>query len=87
MAPKPVANPRKTARFYQANPDARKVKATTDTKFNKSDAQMAKRRELAKARRDKGIMGKGGADLSHTKNGKLIKESVSSNRARNRGKK
>ena len=48
---------------------------------------MAKRRELAKARRAKGMMGKGGADLSHTKDGKLVKESVSSNRARNRGKK
>ena len=87
MAPKPVANPRKTARFYQANPEARKVKAKTDTAFNAKEDQMAKRRELAKARRARGMMGKGGSDLSHTKDGKLVKESVSSNRARNRGKK
>jgi hypothetical protein len=55
--------------------------------FNAKAEQMAKRRELAKARRAKGMMGKGGLDLSHTKDGKLVKESVSSNRARNRGKK
>jgi hypothetical protein len=31
--------------------------------------------------------GKGGKDLSHTKDGKLVKEDPSANRARNRGKK
>jgi hypothetical protein len=87
MAPKPVTNPRKTARFYQANPEARKVKAKTDTAFNASSEQMAKRRELAIERRKRGVMGKGGADMSHTKDGRIVKENASSNRARNRGKK
>lgn len=87
MAPKPASNPRKTARFYQANPEARKVKAKTDTEFNKSNDQMAKRRELAIERRKRGVMGKGGADMSHTKDGRIVKENASSNRARNRGKK
>ena len=87
MAPRPVKNPRQSAAFYRANSDARKVKAKTDTAFNAKAEQMAKRRELAKARRAKGMMGKGGADLSHTKDGKLVKENASSNRARNRGKK
>ena len=73
MAPRPVKNPRQSAAFYRANPDARKVKAKTDTAFNAKAEQMAKRRELAKARR--------------AKDGKLVKENASSNRARNRGKK
>ena len=34
-----------------------------------------------------GAEGKGGKDFSHTKSGRLVRESVSANRARNRGKK
>jgi hypothetical protein len=36
-----------------------------------------------KARRDVGIDGKGGPDMSSTKSGKFVKEKVSINRARN----
>ena len=35
----------------------------------------------------RGAEGKGGKDFSHTKSGRLVRESVSKNRARNRGKK
>lgn len=36
-----------------------------------------------KARREAGIDGKGGFDMSSTKNGKFVKEKPSINRARN----
>ena len=87
MAPRKVANPKRTAKFYRGSSTARAKKAETDTEVNKHPDQMAKRRELAVERRKRGIMGKGGPDLSHTKDGRLVKESPSKNRARNRGKK
>ncbi|MBM4225718.1 MAG: hypothetical protein FJ167_13315 [Gammaproteobacteria bacterium] len=85
MAPPKVANPRSSARYYRDNPDARASKAKTDTKVNARPEQRAKRSELATARRERGLMGKGGPDLSHTKEGTLVRENPSTNRARNRG--
>lgn len=87
MAPPKLQKVKKTAKFYRKNSSARKKKAATDKAFNSKPSQKAKRRELAKARYKKGIMGKGGSDLSHTKDGRLVKEDPSKNRARNRGKK
>ncbi len=87
MAPSNSSAPKESARYYRDNPDARKKKDAYNTKFNKKPGQMAKRRELSKARSDRGIMGKGGKDLSHTKSGGLVREKVSKNRGRNRGKK
>ena len=85
MAPPKVANPRASAKFYRENPEARAKKAVTDTKVNARPEQRAKRAELAMARRERGMMGKGGPDLSHTKTGTLVRENPSTNRARNRG--
>jgi hypothetical protein len=87
MAPPKLKKVKKTARFYRKNKDARMKKASTDKAFNSKPGQKAKRRQLANARYKKGIMGKGGKDLSHTKDGKLVKEDPSKNRARNRSKK
>ncbi len=87
MAPRKVSNPRTTARFYRENPKSKRVKSKTDKEFNERPEQKEKRRELAEERRKRGMMGKGGADLSHTRSGKLVKENPSANRARNRGKK
>lgn len=87
MAPRKVANPRRTAAFYRSNSDAKKQKAKTDTAFNARPEQKSKRRELAETRRKRGVMGKGGNDMSHTKAGKIVSENPSANRARNRGKK
>lgn len=87
MAPPKLKRVKRTANFYRKNSSARKKKAATDTAFNSKPSQKAKRRQLAKARYKKGIMGKGGKDLSHTKSGKLVPENPSKNRARNRGKK
>jgi len=87
MAPRKTANPKKTAQYYRDNPDARKKKAETDKEFNKKPEQVKKRTELKQERRDRGIDGKGGKDMSHTKDGKIVAEDSSKNRARNRGKK
>jgi len=81
----------RSARYYKtgstvkgkSNPKAAKAarakKAATDKKINARPEQKAKRRELARERRKRGIMGKGGKDLSHTKNGLRLK-SVKANR-------
>lgn len=82
MAPRRVANPGPSAKYYRDNPEARKKKAATDRKVNARPSQQAKRRELAKERRKRGMMGKGGKDLSHTKSGRLVRESVKKNRGR-----
>jgi hypothetical protein len=87
MAPRKSANPKASAAYYRSHPEARAQKAKYDTKHNAKPGQKAKRKELAEARRKKGMMGKGGDDLSHTKEGGLVKESPSKNRARNRSKK
>jgi len=87
MAPTKVRKPRKSAKNYRSNAVSRAKKAAYDTKFNRRPGQAKKRAELSKARRSRGIMGKGGKDLSHTKTGKLVRENPSANRARNRGRK
>jgi len=87
MAPPKVSNPKRSARYYRSNLDARRKKAATDKKVNARPGQKAKRAELAKVRRERGVMGKGGKDMSHTKDGRIVAENASKNRARNRGKK
>jgi hypothetical protein len=87
MAPRKAENPKRTAKYYRDHPEAREKKAEMDKKFNAKPEQKEKRRELSEERRKRGIMGKGGDDLSHTKDGGLVKEDPSKNRARNRGKK
>lgn len=74
---------RKTADFYKSNPESYKKKLAYDKKRNAKPARKKYRAELAKERRARGIMGKGGPDVSHAKNGKFKLESASKNRARN----
>jgi hypothetical protein len=87
MAPPRVSNPKRSAKYYRSNPEARRKKAATDKKVNARPEQREKRSELTTERRRRGIAGKGGKDLSHTKDGKMVLENPSKNRARNRGKK
>jgi hypothetical protein len=87
MAPRKAANPKKTAQYYRDNPEAREKKNEYNKEFNKKPEQRAKRSELTTERRKRGIDGKGGNDMSHTKDGKIVSEDPSTNRARNRGKK
>jgi hypothetical protein len=83
MAPRKTTTPRRSAAYYRNNPEAYAKKLAYDTKKNKSSKDRKYRAELADARRKRGVMGKGGDDLSHTKSGRLVKESPSKNRARN----
>ena len=87
MAPRKTSKPKKTAQYYRDNPDAYKKKLEYDTKNNKSEKDRKYRSELNKERRKRGVYGKGGDDMSHTKDGKIVPEAPSKNRARNRGKK
>lgn len=73
----------KTSRYYASNPKARKKRVAAQAKINRKPAEKKRRAELAKERRKRGIMGKGGKDVSHLKNGKTTLESRSKNRARN----
>lgn len=86
MAPPKVKNPRRSAAYYRNNPEAREKKKEYDTKYNDTPARRKYRAELAQERRDRGIMGKGGKDVSHKKDGSTTLESPSKNRAR-KGKK
>jgi len=59
-----------------------------DKEYQSSPDRKKYRVELNKANRKAGTYGnKDNKDMSHTKSGKLVKESQSKNRARNRGKK
>jgi len=83
MAPKVSSNPGKSARYYAKNPKARAKKNAAQRQRNKTSENREYRSELNAARRKAGIYGKGGPDMSHTKSGKLVKESPKKNRARN----
>lgn len=64
----------KTQQYYDKNAAARKVKAATDKKVNERPEQRKKRSELNKANRRSGSYGNGDKkDLSHTKNGLVLK--------------
>lgn len=73
----------RTAKFYAANPEARKKKSNYDKKRNSTAESKKYRAELAKERRARGVMGKGGKDVSHASGGGYKMESPSKNRARN----
>ena len=83
MAPKRAKNPGKTSKYNQAakgrksyNKQKKKQK-----KINSTAAKKAYRRTLARKRRELGIMGKGGKDVSH-KGNRLKLEIPKKNRAR-----
>ena len=82
MAPRKAKNPGKSARYYAANPEARRKKNAAQRKRNKTAANREYRSELNAERRKRGVYGKGGDDMSHTKSGKLVAESPKKNRAR-----
>ena len=89
MAPRrlPRKQLKRSARNYRDNPASREKKNAYNRKRNKSKEAIAYRVALKKARRKAGAEGKGGKDFSHTKSGRLVRESPSKNRARNRSRK
>jgi hypothetical protein len=74
---------RSTADFYASNPEAYAKKLRYDKKRNAKPDRKKYRAELARERRARGIMGKGGPDVSHTAGGGFKLENPSRNRARN----
>jgi len=74
---------RKSAKYYAKNPEAAAKKAAYQRKYNKKPTVKKASEERWSERRRRGIAGKGGPDLSHTRKGKMVLESRSKNRARN----
>ena len=83
-----------SSRFYKKNKASADKKKAYDRQYRKKEkgslASGAKKDRLKKEdskrwseRRRRGIAGKGGGDLSHTKKGTLVRENRSKNRARN----
>lgn len=73
----------KTSKYYAANPKAAEKRREYQRELNKTDESKRYRAEHVKVRRDEGIYGKGGPDMSKKKNGNFVKEKASINRARN----
>jgi hypothetical protein len=78
-----MARLKKTQKYYNDNPEAKKKKKEYDTKYHSTSERKAYRGALVKARRDAGVYGKGGKDMSHAKDGTIVPEDKSKNRARN----
>jgi hypothetical protein len=72
-----------TSEYYKDNPDAAAQHRRYMRKYNKQPGKSQYRSELNQERRKRGIYGKGGGDLSHSRNGSLKIEDPSRNRARN----
>jgi hypothetical protein len=65
--------------------ERKKKKLAYDKKYQATKERKDYRVELNKANREAGTYGNGdGKDMSHTKSGKLVKENMKSNRARNK---
>ena len=73
----------KTSRYYAANPKAAEKHRRYMRSYNKKPGKSAYRARLNKARREAGIDGEGGPDMSHDSKGNLRRESMKINRARN----
>ena len=67
---------------HAKSPEALSNKRQYATKYHSSPDRVKYRQELNQERRKRGVYGKGGKDMSHTKDGKLVAEDASKNRAR-----
>lgn len=70
----------KSAKYFAANPEARKKKNDYNKAYHATPARKSYRADLNKANRDSP---NGDKDKSHSKGGKLTNEKRSTNRARN----
>ena len=70
MAPKRAAKPGKTSKYYQSAKGRKSYEKQKkkQKKINSTKAKREYRRKLAIERRKRGIMGKGGKDVSHKGN-------------------
>ena len=84
MAPKRASNPGKTSRYYQSAKGRKSYEKQKkkQKKINSTKSKKQYRKILAQIRRDLGIMGKGGKDVSHTSRNRTKLEIPKKNRAR-----
>lgn len=75
----------RSAKYYAANPKARAKKNAYNKEYHATPERKKYRAELNKANR--ASPNAAGQDKSHTKSGRVVNESRSTNRARNRGRK
>lgn len=73
----------KTSAYYKKNPKARAKRNAYQKELNAKPENRKYRSELNKERRERGVYGKGGKDVSHKKDGSTTLEHRSKNRARN----
>lgn len=74
----------KSAKYFAANPEARRKKNEYNKKYHSTPERVQYREDLNQANRKAKTYGNGdGKDMSHGKKGTLSKEKQSSNRARN----
>jgi len=64
------------------SPKAIEHKRRYETEYESSPSRKKYRRDLERERRKRGLAGKGGKDMSHTKTGKIVPEDPHTNRAR-----
>lgn len=72
----------KSAKYFASNPEAKAKKNAYNKEYHATTERKKYRAELNTANRKTKGYGDG-KDLSHTKSGKLVKESPKANRARN----
>ncbi len=78
-----MAGKSRSAKYYAANPAARKKKNRYNKKYHSTPARKKYRAELNKENRKRGTYGNGdGKDVSHKRGGGTTLESQSKNRAR-----
>ena len=67
---------------HATSPEALAHKVAYDKKYESSPERVKYRESLNRERRKRGIMGHGGPDMSHTKEGTIVAEDPHTNRAR-----
>jgi len=72
----------RTVEYYRTHPKARAKRLRDQARINRRPKERKRRVALRRERRKRGIDGKGGPDISHTKSGKVVLEDPSINRAR-----
>lgn len=76
-----VDNPNRVKKEAKS-PKALRHKREYETRYESSPERKRYRRDLERERRKRGVAGKGGKDMSHTKRGTIVPEDPHSNRAR-----
>ena len=76
------SHPRFQIKKEAKSPKALAHKRKYETEYESTPARKKYRRELERERRKRGVAGKGGGDMSHTKTGKIVVEDPHTNRAR-----